>query len=103
MLGICRGAGFPPRRLASGQCAPMTSRWWWRAALGVAGLTMCSIAAAIEWQPCRLKSVTHEAQCGVVRRPLDPARPDGTAIDIHVALVPALARHKLPDPVFFIA
>ena len=81
----------------------MTSRWWKRAALCAAGVTVCSIAAAIEWQPCRLKGVTHEALCGSVRRPLDPARPDGTAIDVQVAMVPALARHKLPDPVFFIA
>jgi len=73
------------------------------ALLCIAGQAVCSIAAAIEWQPCRLKGMAHEALCGSVRRPLDPARPDGTAIDVHVALVPALARHKLPDPVFFIA
>src|ERR1041384_3820372 len=81
----------------------MMSRWSIRAALCVAGLTLCSIAAAIDWDPCRLKGLAHEALCGSVRRPLDPARPGGTAIDVHVAMVPALARHKLPDPVFFIA
>jgi pimeloyl-ACP methyl ester carboxylesterase len=81
----------------------MMSRWSIRAALCVAGLTLCSIAAAIDWEPCRLKGLAHEALCGSVRRPLDPARPGGTAIDVHVAMVPALARHKLPDPVVFIA
>jgi pimeloyl-ACP methyl ester carboxylesterase len=38
-----------------------------------------------------------------VKRPLDPARPEGAAIDVHFAVLPALARNKLADPVFFIA
>jgi pimeloyl-ACP methyl ester carboxylesterase len=39
----------------------------------------------------------------VLKRPLDPARPDGVQIDIHYVVVPALARRKLPDPVFLLA
>lgn len=54
-------------------------------------------------QACRLSGVEHEAQCGVVQRPLDPSRPDGPRIDVHFAVLPALARNKLPDPVFFLA
>ncbi|MBI3154983.1 MAG: alpha/beta fold hydrolase [Burkholderiales bacterium] len=54
-------------------------------------------------QPCRLRGVEHEARCGVVVRPLDPTRADGPTIEVHFAVLPALARRKLPDPVFFFA
>ncbi|WP_088287081.1 alpha/beta hydrolase [Ideonella sp. A 288] len=53
--------------------------------------------------PCKLDGVEHEARCGVVRRALDPSRPQGTAIDVHVAVLPAVARRKASDPVFFFA
>jgi pimeloyl-ACP methyl ester carboxylesterase len=52
---------------------------------------------------CRLPGVEHEAWCGVLKRPLDPAQPQGRHIDIHYALLPALARNRKPDPVFFFA
>lgn len=54
-------------------------------------------------KPCRLPGVEHAAQCGVVRRPLDPHAPAGVSIDVHVAVLPALARYKRPDPVLFLA
>jgi pimeloyl-ACP methyl ester carboxylesterase len=60
-------------------------------------------AAAAELKPCRLRGVEHEALCGVVERPLDPAQPQGRKIDVHYAMLPALARNKKPDPVFFFA
>jgi pimeloyl-ACP methyl ester carboxylesterase len=53
--------------------------------------------------PCRLPGLAHEARCGKVARPLDMSRSQGTAIDIHYAVVPALARSKHDDPVFLIA
>jgi len=53
--------------------------------------------------PCRLPGIEHEALCGSVKRPLDPARPAGTAIQVHYAVLPALARNKKPDPVLFFA
>ena len=52
---------------------------------------------------CRLASLDHDAQCGVLKRPLDPAKPEGTQIDLHVVVIPALARQKLPDPILFFA
>jgi pimeloyl-ACP methyl ester carboxylesterase len=52
---------------------------------------------------CRLPGVEHDALCGSVSRPLDPTRPDGPRIDVHYAVLPALARNKHPDPVFFLA
>lgn len=53
---------------------------------------------------CRLKGVAHEALCGVVKRPLDPAQATGgVTIDVHYAVLPAVARNKKPDPVLFFA
>ena len=60
-------------------------------------------AATLPLHTCRLTGLEHDAQCGVLKRPLDPARPDGTQIDLHVVVIPALARQKLPDPIFFLA
>ena len=44
-----------------------------------------------------------EVQCGSVKRALDPAKPQGTQIDVQYIVVPAMARNKLPDPVLFLA
>jgi pimeloyl-ACP methyl ester carboxylesterase len=60
-------------------------------------------AASAEPTPCRLRGVEHEALCGSVQRALDPARPQGMQITVHYAVLPALARNKRPDPVFFFA
>ena len=54
-------------------------------------------------KPCRLKGVEHDALCGVLSRPLNPAEPAGKRVDIHYAVLPALARNRKPDPVFFFA
>lgn len=54
-------------------------------------------------QPCRLPGVEHQALCGSLRRPLDPALPQGRQIDVHYAVLPALARNRQPDPVLFFA
>lgn len=58
---------------------------------------------ALPLEPCRLPGVETAARCGVVRRPLDPAAPAGPSIDVHFAVIPALARQRKPDPVFFLA
>ncbi|MES2957206.1 MAG: alpha/beta fold hydrolase [Pseudomonadota bacterium] len=74
-------------------------------ALAAAGLGLPVIASAADvgTMPCRLRGVEHEALCGSVQRALDPARPQGPAIAVHYAVLPALARNKRPDPVFFFA
>lgn len=54
-------------------------------------------------KPCRLQGVEHEALCGELSRPLDPAQPAGTRITVHYAVLPALARNRKPDPVLFFA
>ncbi len=89
----------------------MDKHWmagWVLGALGaLAGLMSAPLAQAAEQrpglEPCRLAGVEHEAWCGVVSRPLDPDRAQGLHIDVHFALLPALARNRKRDPVFFFA
>ena len=71
----------------------------------LAALVLAAPALAADGarKPCRLPGLEHEAQCGTVQRALDPVAPQGTQIDIHYAVLPALARNKKPDPVFFFA
>jgi pimeloyl-ACP methyl ester carboxylesterase len=73
------------------------------AAASAASAASAAPGPGLQLKPCRLPGVEYPAQCGSVRRPLDPGAPQGTQIDVHVAVLPALARHKLPDPVFFLA
>ena len=81
----------------------MTMPWSVAWAAALIGLVLCAAAPAAELEPCRLKGVTHEALCGSVRRPLEAAKPGAIAIDVHFAVLPALAQRKLLDPVFFFA
>ncbi len=73
------------------------------AALWLAASAAPALSAPAGLQACWLKGVAHEAWCGSVRRPLDPAAPQGVQIDVHFAVLPALARHKRPDPLVFFA
>ena len=61
------------------------------------------VAGAQTLTDCRIPGLRHSVQCGVTQRALDPARPDGPKIDVHFVVVPAMARRKLPDPVFLLA
>jgi pimeloyl-ACP methyl ester carboxylesterase len=69
----------------------------------LAGHPALAAEPTLALKTCRLPGVEHDARCGVLRRPLDPARADGPQIDLHVAVLPAVARHKKPDPVLFFA
>ena len=51
--------------------------------------------------PLRLASV--QARCGILRVPEDRSRPGGAAIDLHVAVVPALNRRATAAPLFLLA
>ena len=62
-----------------------------------------AVPAAAAPAPCRLRGIEHEALCGSVLRALDPVRPDGPQIEVHYAVLPALARNKHPDPLFYFA
>lgn len=73
-------------------------------ATGPLGAALAQPASArLDLSPCKLPGVEHGALCGVLKRPLDPAQASGRQIDLHVAVLPALARNKQPDPVFFFA
>ena len=82
-----------------------TSRALCRLAIAgaMAGPVGPALAAGAEPAPCRLRGIEHQAICGSVQRPLDSARPQATQIDVHYAVLPALARNKQPDPVVFLA
>ncbi|MEP6503065.1 MAG: alpha/beta fold hydrolase [Betaproteobacteria bacterium] len=75
------------------------------AAAGTPGgaATVAAPAPALALHTCRITGLDHDALCGVLQRPLDPARPDGRHIGLHVLVIPAIARQKQPDPVFFFA
>ncbi|HEY9064632.1 MAG TPA: alpha/beta hydrolase [Burkholderiaceae bacterium] len=60
-------------------------------------------AAAEELRDCRVAGIRNSVQCGAVQRLLDPARPDGPTIEVRYVVAPAMARRKLPDPVFVLA
>ncbi|MBI3728164.1 MAG: alpha/beta hydrolase [Burkholderiales bacterium] len=77
----------------------------------MSGLALCSAmtvdanAAAITGptKACRLPDFSQEVQCGQIKRPLNPAQPQGKQIDIHYVVVPSQDRNKLPDAVFLLA
>ena len=73
------------------------------AVVALAWAGVATTAHAAPAQPCRVDGLAHEVLCGSVARALDPARPDGPQIEVHYVVVPALARRKLPDPVFLLA
>ncbi len=54
-------------------------------------------------QACWLPGLEHAAWCGTLQRPLDPAQPQGRSIELHYAVLPALARNRKPDPIVFFA
>ncbi|HUJ27361.1 MAG TPA: alpha/beta hydrolase [Myxococcales bacterium] len=57
----------------------------------------------IALSPCRIKGSGLQAQCGSLRVPEDRAAPSGRQIDLHVAIVPALARAPAADALFLLA
>lgn len=72
----------------------------------VAALALAAGAAGADTLPlttCNLPGVALAARCGVLARPLDPSQPKGPQIDLHVAVLPAVARNKAPDPVLAFA
>ncbi len=76
--------------------------FWARRASLVVAWAGASLQAA-HASPCRIDGVPNELQCGVIQRPLDPAKPQGVQIDVHYLVVPALARNKQRDPVLLLA
>ena len=58
--------------------------------------------APLELSECRISAGPGypgiEARCGTLTRPLDPSNPDRGAIDLNIAVVPALSLEPEPDP-----
>ncbi|MGH6622539.1 MAG: alpha/beta fold hydrolase [Burkholderiaceae bacterium] len=52
---------------------------------------------------CRLRGIDREVRCGSVRVPENPDAPDGPAIEVRFAVVPAVARNKEADSVLVLA
>lgn len=52
---------------------------------------------------CHVAGIRHGVLCGSVERPLDPGDAGRGTIRVHYVVVPAMARRKLPDPVFLLA
>ena len=73
------------------------------AATALVWLLMAHAAQAAGTTPCRVEGLANEVQCGVVKRPLDPAKPSGVQIDVHYVVVPAMARNKQADAVLLLA
>jgi pimeloyl-ACP methyl ester carboxylesterase len=63
--------------------------------------------ASLELEPCRLEHPyglgSVAARCGRLAVPEDYERPDGTQIELSVAVVPAIAARAKPDPLFLLA
>ncbi len=73
------------------------------ALLALAGCRPGAHARAESLEPCRLPGVEREILCGHVTVAEDPDAPSGPTIEVHYAVVPAIARNTQPDPVFVLA
>lgn len=71
--------------------------------LDAASSQTSSVPSKTGTRTCRIEGLPNELQCGVIQRPLDPAKPDGMHIGVHYLVVPAMARNKQPDPVLMLA
>jgi pimeloyl-ACP methyl ester carboxylesterase len=60
-------------------------------------------AAAAELSPCRLPGLAQEVRCGRIEVPEDPHAHDGRRLQVHFAVVPAVAKNKAPDPLVVLA
>lgn len=86
-----------------GQSSPTASRAWLLLAASIAALALTGAAQAAATGPCRLKGIDREVRCGMVSVAEDPDRPEGRRIEVHYAVVPALARVRAVEPVFVFA
>jgi pimeloyl-ACP methyl ester carboxylesterase len=71
--------------------------------LALAGCRPAPQSRAEVLTPCRMPGVEREIQCGRITVPEDPDAPAGATIEVHYAVVPAVARNTQPDPVFVLA
>ena len=60
-------------------------------------------AAPAALTECHIAGFRNGVLCGSVKRPLDPEHAERGSLEIKYVVVPAMARRKLADPVFFLA
>ena len=87
----------------SGSAPPAGHRGRLRPLATLALLFLAVSASADDLHPCHVPGLAHEAMCGEVSRPLDPARTDGVHIDVHYLVFSAKARNKQTTPIFLLA
>jgi pimeloyl-ACP methyl ester carboxylesterase len=64
---------------------------------------MLAIAQPTPLEPCWVKGVARQLQCGRVRVAENPDRPDGRRLEVRFAVMPAAAKNRAPDPLFVFA
>jgi pimeloyl-ACP methyl ester carboxylesterase len=72
-------------------------------AIAIAMTALAAGGSSAATAPCRLKGIDREVLCGSLAVAEDPDRPDGRAIEVHYAVVPAVARARALDPVYVFA
>ena len=99
-----RRAQANPRRMSSRRLRSLAAAAAAAACLaGPARPAACRRGGAGRAARCHVAGFRNGVLCGTVKRPLDPGHAERGTMDIHYVVVPALARRKLPDPVFFLA
>ena len=71
---------------------------WFLAAVGA-----LPAQAEFATQTCHVQGMADAVQCASLPRPLNPQAAQGTQIAIHFAVLPAKAREKHADPIYFFA
>ena len=100
--------GTEPHRCSSGSgLRRMDWRWCFVMLASLTGLlawpAFAEGAPGSPTHTCRVEGMPYELQCGVVKRPLNPAVADGPQIDVHYLVVPAMSRNKHHDAVLLLA
>ena len=72
----------------------------WAACLASSPVQAADAAALTD---CHVAGIRNGVLCGSLRRPLDPEHAQRGTLEIKYVVVPAMARRKLADPVFFLA
>jgi pimeloyl-ACP methyl ester carboxylesterase len=54
-------------------------------------------------EPCRIQGIEREVLCGRIVAAENPDQPAGRTLEVHFAVVPAIARNAREDPVFVLA
>lgn len=78
-------------------------RWCRAPLMGFMFILVGVTQASTVTQACRVEGMPNELQCGLVKRALDPAQPDGMQIEVRYMVVPAMARNKHRDAVLVLA